>query len=124
VKLKNKLNELNNVKIDTDFVARLEITYRISLPIEVKSLVSLGKATIFYDDFPLLRGLSHDEILSAPSDMAVDFIGEKIVPIFDVGDNDYIVYDIAEGAWCRYNIVDGIKFGKSKALTELLGCST
>lgn len=119
MKLKDKLINIVNVQIDTGFVAQLERAYGV-LPIEVKRLVSLNKETISYDDFSLLRSLSHAEITDASSDMAVDFIGKGLLPLFDVGDNDYIVYDVAEKTWCRFNIVDEVKFSISKTITELL----
>ena len=120
MKLKDELSDLVKIKIDTDFVNRLEKAYRVSLPIEVKRLVSLSKETVSYDDFPLLRGLSHAEISDASSDMAVDFIGKGILPLFDTGENDYIVYDIIEKTWCKFNTVDDVKFSKSKTISALL----
>jgi hypothetical protein len=118
--LNDRIQELSKVKIDTAFVAELEKAYGVSLPDEVKRLVSLSKEAAFYDDFLLLRGLSQAEITDASSDMAVDFLGEKLLPIFDVGDNDYIVYDIANGEWCRFNIADEIRFSSGKSLFDML----
>ena len=120
MKLKNKLSDLSNVTVDNSFVSNLEKEYASSLPDKVKLIVSINEETVFYEDFPLLRSLSHAEITDASSDMAVDFIGKKILPLFDMGDNDYIVYDITEKVWCMFNIVDDVKFGSCKELIDLL----
>ena len=120
MKLKEKLLNLEGALINNDFVTQLEKMYSTTLPEEVKRVVSLSDKTISYDDFSLLRGLSHAEIRDASADMAVDFISQGILPVFDVGDNDYIVYDTKEQTWSKYNIVDEIKFSKTQDLTEYL----
>jgi hypothetical protein len=118
--LKEILGKLADIQIDSGFVAQLKKMYKVDLPDEVKHIVSLSKDTVFYEDFSLLRGLSHAEISDASSDMAVDFIGKELLPLFDIGDNDYIVYDITEKVWCKFNIVDEVKFSKSKSISALL----
>jgi len=120
MKLKETLSKLTEVKIDAAFVAQLETMYSTTFPDEVKRIVSISDDTVSYDDFSLLRGLSHVEISDASEDMAVDFIGKGILPLFDVGDNDYIVYDISEKTWYKFNIVDEVKFSKTSSLSEYL----
>jgi len=63
--------------------------------------------------------LSHNEILNASEEFNVDFIGLQLVPVFDTGDNDYIVFDIKNGNWCKFNIVDSIQFKQKSLLNEL-----
>ena len=118
--LKDTISTLSNVQIDDVFVAQLDKMYGVSLPDEVRKIVSISTETVFYDDFSLLRGLSHAEILSASSDMSVDFIGKHLLPLFDVGDNDYIVFATAEKTWYRFNIVDEVEFDKAENLSVYL----
>lgn len=118
MKLKDTLAKLEEVKIDADFTAQIEAMYKADLPDEVKRILSLSNEAVFYEDFSLLRGLSHAEIIDASVDMAVDFIAKGILPLFDVGDNDYIVYDILEKVWCKFNIVDEVKFSTSHSISE------
>lgn len=118
MKLKDTLSKIAEVKIDADFTAQVEDMYKTAFPDEVKRILSLSNDTVSYDDFSLLRGLSHAEITYASADMTVDFIGKGILPLFDVGDNDYIVYDILEKAWCKFNIVDEVKFSETHNIFE------
>lgn len=118
--LKDTLSRLAVLPIDNSFVSKVEALYKTSIPDIVKSVLSISKETTFYDDFSLLRVLSNDEILNASSDMAVDFLGKHILPVIDVGDNDYIVYDLEEKCWYKFNIVDEIKFSKAISLSEYL----
>ena len=118
--LKDALAKLTDTRINDAFVWQLEKMYARSLPDEIKLIVSLSEETVFYDDFPLLRGLSNPEIAKASEDMHVDFIGKKLIPLFDVGDNDFIVFDLAEKVWYKFNIVDEIKFSPAGDLNEYL----
>lgn len=118
MKLKDTLAKLAEVKIDEDFTAQVESMYKAAFPDEVKRILSLSSETVFYDDFSLLRGLSHAETIDASVDMAVDFIDKGILPLFDAGDNDYIVYDVLEKAWCKFNIVDEVKFSKAHNISK------
>ena len=120
MKLKDTLGKLTNVQVDNDFIAQLEKMYSIVLPDEVRRIVSISKDTVSYDDFSLLRGLSRSEINDASADMSVDFISKGILPLFDAGDNDYIVYNIAEKVWYKFNIVDEVKFSTTQYLSEYL----
>lgn len=120
MKLKSVIESLSKVTIDREFVAQLEKMYSTELPEKVKKVVSIDKASVFYDDFELLRGLSQEEIIEASEDMAVDFISTGLIPLFDIGDNDYIAYDTIDQMWCKFNIVDEIKFCKAQDLDEYL----
>lgn len=116
MKLTDILNQLSQVEANETLASKVESAYNTKLPKDVKKIISLHGETKFYNDFSLLRGLSLEEILDAPTDMAVDFVGKKFLPVFDLGDNDYIVFDLEEQAWYKFNIVDEVKFSKSLSL--------
>jgi hypothetical protein len=118
--LKKTLSNLNDVIIDDNFVQDIEKIYNSKLSETVKRILSLTKETSFYEDKPLLRGLSKSEILNADDDLSVGFQDMGLLPIFDIGDNDFIVYSISENLWCLFNIVDEIVFKNAKELSELL----
>jgi hypothetical protein len=94
--------------------------YRTDFPKEVKQIVSLSKDTVFYSDLPILRGLSHKEIINVSDDMSVNFIEKRILPLFDIGDNDYIIYDIHEKTYYKFNITDEVKFDRSNNIYTLI----
>lgn len=120
MKLINALNELNKIKTDSLFVEKIELQYKIILPDNIRKIISLNKNGAFYDDLSFLRALSHDEIVGAAEELLVDFIGINLLPIFDSGDNDFIVFDLVEQCWYKFNIVDEIKFSKALDLSEYL----
>jgi len=120
MKLKDGMDHFANIEIDVAFITQLEKMYNSLLPNEIKLIASMSKETVFYDDFPLLRGLSNEEIIDASADMSVDFIGKNLLPLFDIGDNDYIVFDLAEKVWYKFDIVDEVKFSRAENLREYL----
>jgi len=52
-------------------------------------------------------------------EMNCDFIANKLLPVFDIFDNDYICYNYANDTWCMFNTVDDLIFNKDKDLLDL-----
>jgi hypothetical protein len=61
-----------------------------------------------------LRRLSHKDILSAQEDLGVQFSKLGLIPLFDKGDNDYVVYDFRNKRWKLFNIADNTAFNEGK----------
>jgi hypothetical protein len=114
------LKQLSQISINEKAVSKIENAYKTKLSEEVKKIISMHGETVFYDDFSLFRGLSVEEILDATDDMSVDFINKKLLPLFDVGDNDYIVFDFCEKCWYKFNIADEVKFSKADKIDKYL----
>jgi hypothetical protein len=121
MKFTEQYKNLNNVPVNVQFTAQTENIYKASLSDEVKKILSLSEETMLYDDKPLLRKLSSAEIIEANEDLEVDFIGQSLLPVFDMGDNDFVVFDFAENRWCLFNIVDEIKFKEEEDLLLVMG---
>ena len=120
MKLSEVLIKLSDVTIDQTFVRSIETKYNAKLTDEVKKIISLNADTVFYDDKEVLRGLSNSEILNATEDLQVDLICKSLLPVFDTGDNDFIVFDLSENCWYLFNIVDEVKFKKATTISEYL----
>jgi hypothetical protein len=120
MKLADTLRTFTDICIDKKFASKVESLYSAKLPDEIKRLLSIGRESMSYEDIPLLRSLSQSEVLDASADMQVDFIGKRLIPLYDVGDNDYIVFDISNQRWCRFNIVDEVAFSYSDRLSNLI----
>lgn len=71
-------------------------------------------------EYESARLLSLEEILNSDEDLQVDFTSLGLIPIFDIFDNDYICYQVKNGSWCIFNIVDEVSFKKDSTLQELL----
>lgn len=110
------LKGLKEVSINDDFISRVEALYEESLAKEIKQILSINKEAIFFDGSSFLKLLSNDEVLDATQDMAVDFKLHNLIPVFDLGDNDYICYNLNSSTWCKFNIVEELQFSKSETL--------
>ena len=118
---KDVFANINDMPINKALVERVQKRYKTEeLPDEVKRVLSLHSEVTFYDDRPLLRGLASHEVLRANEDLDVDFIAQLLLPVFDTGDNDYIVFDFSEQVWCLFNIVEEIKFKKTPDILTLI----
>ena len=99
-------------------IKQVESLYSNTLPDEVACLVSNLDETVFFDNDSFIRLLSFQELIDAETDMNVMFCEKGIVPFFDLGDNDYLVYDLKKKMWCKYNIVDEVAFSSKTKLSE------
>ena len=115
---KEYVDYISTKKIDDKLVKEIIDKYDFDLPEIVKLIVSNAKDTLFFDDE--YRVLSFDEIIDAEKDLHVSFSEKKIIPLFDCGENDFIVYNSAEGIWSKFNIVDETFFKKKEKLSDLL----
>ena len=118
----------------TEFIAQAEVTLPNAQTIAqaesvygkidndfVKKILSVTLADNFLESDDVLRFLNQKEILSAPQEFKIDFKREKLIPFFDAGDNDFIVYHIDSNQWSFMNITDGTCFSATDSLAELLG---
>ena len=112
------LSGVENQSINAQFTDKLAEIYGVELIVYIRKLLSTSSESIFFESDDILRLLSHKEIFNAPDELSIDFIGLQLVPIFDTGDNDYIVFDIENDNWCKFNIVDAVKFKQKALLSE------
>ena len=116
--IKDFLNGIENQAINTQLVNEVAKSYGVELTEYIKKLLSASSESIFFESDDILRLLSYTDIVKAPEDLSVDFIGLQLIPLFDTGDNDYIVFDIGNDNWCKFNIVDAVKFKQKSMLND------
>jgi len=104
MKLRDALAELDNVEIDRANTSKIETLYKTKFSIELQKIISLNKGGVSYDDKSVFNGLSAKAILNAYNDLYIDFVGLNLVPLFDIGDNEYIVYDLKKKCYALYDI--------------------
>jgi len=112
------IREIEGQSVNVQFADKLEEIYGTQIIEYVKKLFSVSSGGVFFESADILRLLSHKEILDATKELNVDFIGLQIIPIFDTGDNDYIVFDIENNSWCKFNIVDSVKYKHRSSLND------
>ena len=69
------------------------------------------------------RILDLDEILDPQKYIRTNFEEKGLMPFIDVFDNDFICYDLLEECWCKYNIVEEVKFSRTKNIYVLFQSS-
>lgn len=104
------LKQAAQAEKNPETVAQLENLYGEPITGLARNIFSWVNIELFFEDRYFAKLLSMQEILDASDDMNVDFLAQKIIPLIDTGDNDYISYRVAEGDWCRYNIVDELTY--------------
>lgn len=97
-------------------VAAVEEKYSERLPELIEKIVSCANECVFFDDG--WRLLSIREIVDASEDLHVNFVEQKILPLFDTEDNDFIVYHFEKNNWSKFNIIDGCHFKRKQKLEE------
>lgn len=118
MEVKEYLNRLDKMDIDSEKVEEIQKIYNTKLPESVKKIISGVAETIFLNND--YRVLSIEEIKDAEKDLYVAFKIKGIVPIMDCGENDFIVYHFKENYWSKFNIIDEVEFGKKETLREVL----
>jgi len=118
MRLRDALAELDKVEIDKASVSEIEALYKTSLPNEVKKVISLNKDGVSYDDKSTFNGLSTNAILNAYNDLYIDFAALQYVPLFDIGDSEYIVYNLKNKCYAIYDISDDDEYSEKTNLLE------
>ncbi|WP_028517448.1 hypothetical protein [Ruminococcus flavefaciens] len=117
--IKEYLGKIKELKIDEIKVNHIEKQYSEGIPKNVKRLISNCDKTIFFDNDNILRLLSFSEIMNAEKDLHVDFKSRNMIPLFDCGDNDFIVYNYKDANWAKFNIIDEVIFKTENNLEEV-----
>ena len=118
MELREFFNRIKECDIDAIRVEQIEEIYKGALPNLAKGIVSTADESLFIEN--RYRVMSFKEIKYAEEEMHVTFAKERISPVVDCMDNDFIVYDISGEGWIMYNIVDQLKFGELTDLEQLM----
>ena len=111
------LKDIENVEINDRNVSKIKAIYG-EIPSIVQKIISYSSSSVFLDNG--CRQLSISEIIDADKDLEVDFGKLKMIPLFDCGENDFIVYNLKSNSWSKYNTNDNSVFKKSSSLKDLL----
>lgn len=109
----------SSLAIDMTLARTLALAYRSEIPEKVLALCQMAPDGDFFEG-KFCRKLSVREILHATGDLHVDFVRTGFLPLFDCGDNDFIVYRFSDGKWLKFNIVDEITFRESDDWKSLI----
>ena len=65
-----------------------------------------------------MRLLSKEEILNYKEELSVEM--DNIIPLIDLYDNNFLIYNITEDVFEKINIVDETVFGKTNTIENYL----
>jgi len=118
MRLRDALARLDKVEIDKDSITEIEALYKTKLSGELKKVISLNKDGVSYDDKSVFNGLSAKAILNAYNDLYVDFVSLQLLPLFEIGDSEYIVYNFAKRRYAIYDISDDDEYSEESDLLK------
>ncbi len=104
---------INKVFIQNYFMEELQSE-------ELKKVLSLENDFYTNQKNSEVRKLSQNEISKSEEYLDYDFKNEKLIPLFDIMDNDYLCFDNKKKEYCIFNIIDEISFSNQKDLFVLL----
>ena len=110
------LKNAEKTAINSENVKKVEEIYSTSLDDFLSKVVSMNSESIFIENAG--RRLSFYEILNSDDEYGTEFVSEHIIPIFDLGDNDFLGFNYKENKWEIYNIVDKCVFDTKDNLLE------
>jgi hypothetical protein len=114
-------NTLPSLKSDDALAEKIKAAYNApNLPSAILNIATTAGRGAFLEGGLFCRRLSFNDILAAEHDMGVKFATLGILPLFDKGDNNFVVFDFHKNVWMLFNIVDETKFRTGKTLVELL----
>ena len=99
-------------------IAKIERIYKTSLPNEIKKLIASNNEPVFLNNGSRILSLS--EIIDAEKDLQVNFTSLGLIPIADCGENDFVVYIIAEKTYAKFNINSETLFKKESNIFKLI----
>jgi hypothetical protein len=104
---------------DTSELERLGRQYGGTFPEDLTCLYRVTSGGfIQMDDNDSWRLLSASDIVEAPSELQVDFVGIRKMPVVDCKDNDFICYDFGRNLYIMMNVADEIVFDEAQSLLE------
>ena len=112
------INGIDDISVNSELVAEIEGIYEISLSDYLGKILSFNAEGYFFGNNKRL--LSINEIKTAEEDLHVCFKLLKMLPLFDTGDNDFVVYSFEDNTWKLFNIIDKCDFYQSADLKSLL----
>ena len=110
------LQIVNDAVVDEDLVNKLEEKYNHTFPTLVKKIISLSNEPIFGEDW---RNLQYVEILDPEKTLKYNFAERNQIPLLDVFDNNYLVFDYSDSLWKAVNLTDEVEYDEAEDLSSL-----
>lgn len=99
----------------------LEAAYGGALPSDlVECYRTAGAGFLKIDLYDVWHLLGPKEVLAAPGELNVDFVGQRLMPVIDCMDNNFICYNFKDSVYHLFNIVDEMSFDSATEIAGLI----
>lgn len=114
------LDNSNLISFNTQKINELENLYGGKIrDLDVKKILSsAGDKSLFLDG--IWRALSYNEIVNFDQYNKTNLKEKHLIPIFDILDDTFIVYNIDTGSYAKYNIIDNRLYETESNLREYI----
>ena len=114
------LDNSNLISFNTQKINELENLYGGKIrDLNVKKILSsAGDKSLFLDG--IWRALSYNEIVNFDQYNKTNLKEKHLIPIFDILDDTFIVYNIDTGSYAKYNIIDDRLYENESNLREYI----
>ena len=116
--IKEYFEELEKAEINKDRVDKLKQIYGCDIPEIVQRIASYDMDDYFIDEE--IRVLSFNGIIFIDEDLDTRFQDARLIPLMDLMDGDYAVYNCVTSKWNMCNAYEGVLFNEQDSLENLL----
>lgn len=115
----NKFNFLDSYDAQNN-IEMIERTFGVTLVGDLRNIVGSMDtfSEIEMDNGEEIRLFEVLEAVDSSDYFGIDFSSEGLIPLFELEENDIIVYDIGSQLYCKYSLEDESVY---KASTDLFG---
>ena len=108
-----------NATPNASLMEALKHKYSISFPESIGKILSALPQGGFLEGDDFCRVMSSSEIVSANETLHTDFVGKKLLPILDLGDNIFVVFDSNRQEFGRFSLNDELVYWRSCTLNDI-----
>ncbi len=114
------ISAAQNATPNASFMEVLKCKYGVSFPETIGRILSVLPQGGFLEGDDFCRVMSSSEIVSANETLHTDFAGKKLLPILDLGDNVFVVFDFSRHDFGRFSLNDELIYWRSEKLNDIL----
>lgn len=113
------ISAAQNAIPNASLMEALKCKYGVSFPESIGRILAVLPQGGFLEGDDFCRVMSSSEIVSANETLHTDFVGKKLLPILDLGENIFVVFDSSRQEFGRFSLNDDLVYWRSKKLNEI-----
>lgn len=105
---------------NASLIGAIERKYNVSFPESIAKILSVLPQGGFLAGSDLCRVMSTSEIILANETLHTDFVGKKLLPMLDLGDNIFVVFDSNRQVFGRFSLNDDLVYRCEEKLSDII----